>query len=300
MNTSFLTDKTDINTISLHELSDFRSSTQNLFLHACHRDDLAELEQLSSSYQNLLFMIQSIMEHTETQLGDLSNIIFELGALTELLTLSEKLHEAKKISRAASRPQTAYKDQIVEILYQSGPLMHKSLAEKLGITPNNLSNVIRRLKVEETPLIEETAVGKYKYYTLNSTGRQYIKEKLDKQAPLIVQGSCQSILPSKGLRQIMRKNRTYTPSQNQTLKQQIKTYSDKPFCQPKSSTDYATFSKNFVVKYRQNETDHYKLAPSSIIHKQATVRKEEPSKTVLQNNDRKTRIISQSLYSKSR
>lgn len=186
MNTEFLTSKEKISDIAPDELLNLCSYIQELFLHACDKNSLQELEQLLSDHQHLLFAVQSAMMQTEKSADNINIIVFHLGVLTELLTLTEKLYASKKAAKFLSRPHTVYKDQIAEILYQNGAIMHKTLAEKLNITPNNLSNIIRRLKAEEVPLIEETIVGKYKYYTLNRTGRNYVKMRLSEcQPPMI-------------------------------------------------------------------------------------------------------------------
>lgn len=182
-----LANKTTIDKATLDEWLKLRDQIQDYLIQTVAKDKINELDQLSSKYQYVLFMIQDIMEQAQHQWGDSINIIFELGVLNELLVLSGKLYTAKKTANALNRPRTAYKDQILEILYNNGPLLHKTLAEKLKITPSNLSNVIRRLNNEEIPLIEETAIGKYKYYTLSRAGRAYIKDKSTQDLPLIMQ-----------------------------------------------------------------------------------------------------------------
>lgn len=248
-----LTDKTNINEIPLDELLDLRDLIQNQIIQAVTKDNLNELDQISSKYQYLLFMIQSTMEQAEHQLGELTNLIFELGVLNELLVLSSKLYTSKKLAKALSRPRTAYKDQILEILYENGPLLHKALAERLKITPSNLSNVIRRLNNEEVILIEETLIGKYKYYALSRAGRDYIKEKAKQEIPFIVQISPNPLLKPKELVQVSLQSSNYWIQRNYNFEKQIKNHQKKQlpqtYLQEKSS--YNEFARDLSSRYRQ-------------------------------------------------
>lgn len=250
MDEKFLANRYQLEKIPLDDLLDLRDLIQNQIIHAIIKDNLNELDQISSKYQYLLFLTQDIMEHAEQQLGNLSNIIFELGVLNELLILSNKIYTSKKLAKALARPRTAYKDQILEILYKEGPLLHKALAEKLKITPSNLSNVIRRLNNEEVPLIEETLAGKYKYYTLNRSGRNYIKEKAKQEIPFIVRITQQ---PTSKSREFINAFQKSSSNLNLDLKRQIKSYQEKQSLQTTSPErfSYDDFSRGLSTRYKQ-------------------------------------------------
>lgn len=280
MNADFLTNKEAPGDIALDDLIDLCDFYQKQLLHACSKNSLDELGQLLSDYRYLLFTIQAIMSHAEKQMGNLGDIIFQLGVLTAQLVFTEKLHASQKSAKALTRPHTIYKDQIIEILYQNGPTMHKTLAEKLNIAPNNLSNIIRRLKSEEVPLIEETLVGKYKYYTLNRTGRIYVKEKLEQELPSIVQLSSYTVSGTTSFQDIFIKMGKDIFRQN--LEQDIREYSETGFFQISlpACDSYNNSFKEFTIKYKQLEKEIQKQSTLSSVNKHFIRKKEAPLQAV--------------------
>lgn len=144
--------------------------------------DLASLKKELKEKEEFEQMVQSFMESLQPVVQEVADQIFELGALSDLLKQCEKLCDVlqKEQKSEADRfeEQTVYKDQILKILWEKEPILHKDLAEELQISTSNLSNVMKRMKNAAVPLLEENAVGKNKFYMLNREGRRYMLENM--------------------------------------------------------------------------------------------------------------------------
>lgn len=142
--------------------------------------DFRQLEILTQELKEVPFFLNAIMEKKEQELGDQANIIFEMGSICGLLELCERIYKNNSAVSDSKKVKTIYKDQILMILHEEGMILHKRLAELLGVSPSNLSNIIKRLLKEDISLISVQELGKFKYYMLTSTGSQYVRRNLIK------------------------------------------------------------------------------------------------------------------------
>ncbi len=161
-----------------------REKLENILIEQIRKPDLSNLKKSLEQKEEFAQMIQTFMESLRIIVKEeLANQIFELGAFWEALEQCEKeqeeLQKQQKSDADHFEEQTVYKDQILKILWEKEPVLHKELAEELQISSNNLSNVMRRMKNAAIPLIEENAVGKNKFYQLNREGRHYVLENMD-------------------------------------------------------------------------------------------------------------------------
>lgn len=137
------------------------------------------LQCIYSENNVILFRIHQYMQMQDISFSP--PVIFDLGRLAHLCKLCNEVYKAyKKQKRGISHTQTRYQDRIIQILAE-GKMLHKDLAKTLGISSNNLTNVIWRLKASTPSLIEEQRVSKYKYYTLSLAGMEYFRSKWPEQ-----------------------------------------------------------------------------------------------------------------------
>ena len=140
----------------------------------------SRLEDLLDEYAGADFTIARAMEEMEGKYGIIVDFIFEIGYILGLIHLSEKIGKQKRTDNKILKARSGYRDIILKRIYENnGPIMHKELAEELGISPSNLSNVIQRILTEEVQLIQINSMSKYKYYNLTDRGREYVENHLN-------------------------------------------------------------------------------------------------------------------------
>lgn len=143
--------------------------------------NIQRLEFITHEMKELPFLLDAIMEKKERELGEQAKLIFEMGSIGGLLELCERIQRNAKTMSEAGTAKTIYRDQILQILFEEGIILHKRLAELLEVSPSNLSNIIKRLLESDCSLIDVQQVGKYKYYMLTPMGSQYVRSHLVKK-----------------------------------------------------------------------------------------------------------------------
>lgn len=157
----------------------------------------SRLESLLDDYSGIDFIIAEIMEKLEGNLGSIVNFIFEMAYSLALVRLSERLAKQKRNDNKILKARSSYRDIILKLIYENqGPMMHKELAESLGISPSNLSNIIQRIEEEEVSLIQTNSLSKYKYYLLTDKGIDYVENHLNNN---ILKASCYNVQTSKNI-----------------------------------------------------------------------------------------------------
>lgn len=71
-----------------------------------------------------------------------------------------------------------YKDSVLFEIYQSDRILHSVLANRINVSPSGLNAIIKRLNdISEKPIYIEKS-GKFTYYSLSLTGKEYVEEIL--------------------------------------------------------------------------------------------------------------------------
>lgn len=110
-------------------------------------------------------------------------VLFKLGVLSGSIdVLNQMIYEKTQQSKTVNGFKDSIKcikhlQNIISLLDLYGSLTHSEVSEKLKVNPPTLTEIMK--KILPTALIEVTALGKYKLYSLTDEGRRlalYIRE----------------------------------------------------------------------------------------------------------------------------
>lgn len=163
-----------------------RKELGRLVVNQIRKPDLTDLKKGLEQKEEFEYALQDYMslllETVEEKIAQEIETVFKLGTLFDVWEQCEhcydELNKKQQMDIDTVEEQTVYKDQILKILWEKAPILHRDLAEELQISPSNLSNVMKRMKNASLPLVDENIIGKNKFYQLNLEGRQYVKEKM--------------------------------------------------------------------------------------------------------------------------
>ena len=133
--------------------------------------DFEKLKQEKRDYSYYLNKFKQQGNFTTMQ-----EIIFLLGKLEGTLDCADNLAEVYEQNNYLIKQKkvtTKYFEPVLEILENNEGISHGQLAQKLGINPNQLSNVMR--KIVASGAVQKESVGKSSYYFLTDSAKYFLK-----------------------------------------------------------------------------------------------------------------------------
>lgn len=122
------------------------------------------------------YSIQGFLESLDLD-GKIKGKLYDAGYAAALLDVARLYGEQSDKFAEIESIKTGYKEAILSILYERGTLLHKELAQELGISPSNLNAKIKLVNASSVQLVKVDGESKYKWYSLTPIAYKYMKEK---------------------------------------------------------------------------------------------------------------------------
>jgi len=141
------------------------------------KQELKKYLGISDRYRKLLE--EFISEKREKSFFSAALLIGEFNGIVKMLEkifhfLSGKEESRQKLTRLCTSRN--YIREILLFIYRNPDIRHKDLADKTGINPNYLNELVKLL--EPTGSVNRYAYGRCTYYELTLEGRRYVEEYL--------------------------------------------------------------------------------------------------------------------------
>lgn len=71
-----------------------------------------------------------------------------------------------------------YKNQTLMEVYGTGNILHVTLANRLGVSASGLNATLKKLNDADPKPLQEVRAGKFKFYSLTETGKNYVETEI--------------------------------------------------------------------------------------------------------------------------
>lgn len=142
-------------------------------------DEIAALVEVSKPMR---YSIQACIETTKAE-NESKEILVQAGYNSALIDAMQLYTNQISIQKQIQNIPTQYKDDLLHILKARGTLLHKDLASELGVSPSELTAIIKKMNSTSKKLINIEPVSKFKLYSLTPIANQYIVKHMPDRAP---------------------------------------------------------------------------------------------------------------------
>ncbi len=144
------------------------------FMEAIAGSDFEAVSEIYEKLRAAKYSGQSYLDDLEEEKRDMrqayAGYLFAMADSAQLYT--RKLQEKREIQNI----KTKYRDMIIRTLKEYSVMFHKNLAVILGVSPSELTAVIKLMNPPEIKLINVNHVSKYTIYSLTPVANRYAAE----------------------------------------------------------------------------------------------------------------------------
>lgn len=134
---------------------------------------IAMLQQQS---KNIRYSVQGYLEELDVPNNE-RQMVFNAGYVSALVDIMQLYTEEIHVHKEIFKVNTKYRDDVLRILADRGPMLHRDLAVALKISASGLTAVIKQLNGTDVKLVNVEVFSKYKLYSITPRAYKYIKNR---------------------------------------------------------------------------------------------------------------------------